>query len=49
MRCTDIEKIIFKDYVGHKRHLKGIDQIIDLRGGIDTLRTSPLVYRLILW
>ncbi|KAN0098979.1 hypothetical protein V8E51_014642 [Hyaloscypha variabilis] len=41
--------IIFKDYAGLERHLKGIDQIIELRGGIDSLRTSPLVYRLILW
>ncbi|KAE9371808.1 hypothetical protein N431DRAFT_377823, partial [Stipitochalara longipes BDJ] len=40
---------IFKDYSNHELHVNGMHQIILLRGGIENIRASPLVYPLILW
>ncbi|KAE9373018.1 hypothetical protein N431DRAFT_337943, partial [Stipitochalara longipes BDJ] len=41
---------MLKDYGGHRTHLDGINRILDLRGGIDNLRsTIPIVYWRIIW
>ncbi|PMD29986.1 hypothetical protein L207DRAFT_233190 [Hyaloscypha variabilis F] len=40
---------IFKDYSNHELHVNGMHQIILLRGGIENIRASLLIYRIILW
>jgi hypothetical protein len=42
VHSTDFEECLFKDHTSHQRHMDGIDRIVELRGGIDSLRATTL-------
>ncbi|KAE9364845.1 hypothetical protein N431DRAFT_489314 [Stipitochalara longipes BDJ] len=41
--------IIFRDHPEHRSHVEGINQIVALRGGIETLKALPVIYWLVIW
>jgi hypothetical protein len=48
---TNFEESFLNDHAGHRRHMDGIYRVVELRGGIDSLRaSSPTLYwRVILY
>jgi hypothetical protein len=44
----DFQEVIFGDHPGHQKHVDGMNQIVVLRGGIESLCTVPVIYWLVM-